>query len=353
MGMPQIIISFAEKAASAIKRGDRGVLALIVKDRVPDVNPFVCNSSGDVPETMSAVNKEQIALALKGYVNAPKKAVVYVLPEEAEDYEEALTAFSSVKFNWLVGPSVETDGQKDRLAEYVKKERADNHLIKAVLPNLSADAEGIVNFATEKIFAGEEEYDTEEYCGRIAGLIAGTPMSISATYAALTEVTDCSKLNKEQMDEAVDKGKFIIFNDGEKVKTGRAVNSLLTLTGEKGSSYQKIKIVEAMDMIADDIRTTAEDNYIGKYANTYDNKCLLIAAINNYFAELVKADVISRGTVGIDMEANRSYLRGKGIDVDVMSDDDVKTADTGSYVFLSAVVKILDAIEDIVLPITV
>lgn len=36
-----------------------------------------------------------------------------------------------------------------------------------------------------------------------------------------------------------------------------------------------------------------------------------------------------------------------------MSDDDIKTANTGSSVFLKATIQILDAIEDIVLPITI
>ena len=154
------------------------------------------------------------------------------------------------------------------------------------------------------------------------------------------------------MDTAVDAGKLIVWFDGEKVKTARGVNSLTTTTQDKGDSFKKIKIVEAMDMIATDIRTTAEDDYLGKYANTYDNKCLLISAIGNYFDQLKLDGVISAYTIGIDIEANRSYLKGKGIDVESMSDDEIKVADTGSFVFLKAAVKIFDAIEDIVLPIT-
>jgi hypothetical protein len=155
------------------------------------------------------------------------------------------------------------------------------------------------------------------------------------------------------MDKAVDAGELIVWWDGEKCKTGRGVNSLVTLTQEKNTQFQKIKIVDAMDMIADDIRMTAEDNYIGKYANSYDNKCLLISAIGNYFDQLVSDSVIDSYTLSIDVEANRSYLKGRGEDVDSMSDDEIKTANTGSYVYLTCTLSMLDAIEDIVLPISI
>lgn len=145
-----------------------------------------------------------------------------------------------------------------------------------MLPNKAADSEAVVNFATGDILVGTTEFTTAEYCSRIAGLIAGTPMTISCTYAPLPEVSDVGRLTRAAMDAAVDAGKFILFHDGEKVKVARGVNSLQTTTQDKGDAWKKIKMVEVMDMIQTDIRTTAQDAYIGKYANSYDNKCLLV-----------------------------------------------------------------------------
>ena len=150
-----------------------------------------------------------------------------------------------------------------------------------------------------------------------------------------------------------DAGKMIVWFDGEKVKTARGVNSLTTLTAAKNSQFQKIKIVDTMDMIENDIKRTAEDNYLGRYANTYDNKCLLLSAIGNYFEKVKQDNILSGYSIEIDVDANRAYLKDKGKDVDAMSDDDIKTANTGSSVFLKATIQILDAIEDIVLPITI
>ena len=269
------------------------------------------------------------------------------------DYTPAYEWLSSNKFDYLVVPTVETDGKVASVVSYVKTQRANDKLIKAILPGAAADNEGIINVGTSQWIEGETTYTAEQYCSRIAGIIAGTALNKSATYAPLMELTDCTRMSKSAADAAEEAGKLVALWDGEKVKLGRAVNSLVTTSAGKGRQFQKIKIVDAMDMISNDIRQNCEDNYIGKYANTFKNKCMLIAAINNYFNGLMADEVLEGYTVDIDLEANRQYLIGRGIDVSALSDDEIRRANTGSYVYLVATLSMVDAIEDIVLPITI
>ena len=383
MGAPSIDISFIEKGISAIKRGERGIVMLWVKDTLPApaINPVTVVTENDIPAGLSDATVEQVKLAMIGYTNAPKKVLVYCMgiAEDAETeavetgYKKAMTAAETIRFDYLTIPTVETDGKGQDIASWVKTMRgAKKKKIKAVLPNVAADNEGIINFTTEKSIKTETVtgkggakttvdmiYTAEQYCARIAGLIAGTPMTIACTYAPLPELSDCTRLTDN--DTPVDKGEFIIFYDGEKVKVVRGVNSFITTIDGKGDSFKKIKIVEAMDMINDDIVKTAQDSYLGKYANTYSNKCLLITAISSYFAQLKRDDIVSSYSVGLDAEAIRIYLKGRGLqatlddgtikDVDECSDEEIITADTGASVFLTGNVKILDAIEDIKMPI--
>lgn len=353
MNMPSISISFSEKAATVINRGERGIIAMIVRDTVPTTNPVVVNTVSEIPATLSAATKKQIELALMGYQTAPRKVIVYVVASNATSLTAALTALEVIKFDYLVVPEVETLEAQSTVATWVKSMRSNGKLIKAVLPNSTADSEGIINFATTSVTSGSTSYTTEQYCSRIAGIIAGTPITISCTFAELPELSDCTRLTKAEMDTAVNAGKFIVFYDGEKIKVGRGVNSFQTTTSDKGEQFKKIKIVEAMDMIAEDIRRTAEDSYLGKYANSYENKCLLLNAIRGYLERLVKDGVLSSQDVQIDIEANRTYLKSKGVDTDNMSDDEIKKADTDDKVFLTAAIKILDAIEEITLPIAI
>lgn len=398
MGAPSIDICFIERAVSAVTRGERGIVMLWVKDTLPilAVNPITVVTESDIPENLSKETVEQVKLAMKGYINAPRKVLVYCMgtagTTDVEDtdtevtdtgttdtktidaeYKAAMRAAETIRFDYLAIPTVETDGKGEDVATWVKSMREQKKKkIKAVLPNVAADNEGIINFTTENIVRTETvtekdgrktvvdvHYTTEQYCARIAGLIAGTPMTISCTYAPLSELSDCTRLTDN--DTPVDKGEFIIFYDSEKVKVVRGVNSFVTTIDGKGDSFKKIKIVEAMDMINDDIVRTAQDSYLGKYANTYSNKCLLITAISSYFAQLKRDDIISSYSIGLDADAIRFYLKGKGLkaslddgtlkEVDDCSDEEIITADTGASVFLTGRVKILDAIEDIKMPI--
>lgn len=356
MGMPSINISFTEVAASAIKRGERGIIAMILKESsVPATNPMVISSAAEIPNTLSDFNKTQLGLALKGYINTPLRVIAYFIDSDDEtlDYAGALAYLQTVKFDYLVCPTATTDSVSATIASYVATERTNNKLIKAVLPNYTGDSEAIINYTTAAAYVDDTVYTAEQFCSRIAGIIAGTPLDISATYAPVPELTDCTRLTKAQMDSAVEAGELIIWFDGEKVKTARAVNSLTTLTSAKNTQFQKIKIVDIMDMISTDIRMTAEDNYLGKYANSYANKGLLISAIGAYFDVLIREGLIESYKIGIDVDANRTYLKGKGVDVDSMSDAEIMKANTGSYVYLTATLSVLDAIEDIVLPITI
>ena len=383
MGAPSIDISFIEKAVSAITRSERGIVMLWVKDVLPEFvnNPIVVVTESDIPGDLSSETVEQIKLAMVGYTNAPKKVLIYCMgiAEDAEveeidaGYKTAMVVAETIRFDYLAIPTVETDGKGQDIATWVKSMRTNKKKkIKAILPNVAADNEGIINFTTEKSIKTETRtgkdgiktvidtvYTAEQYCSRIAGLIAGTPMTIACTYAPLPELSDCTRLTDN--DTPVDRGEFILFHDGEKVKVVRGVNSFVTTVDGKGDSFKKIKIVEAMDMINDDIVKTAQDSYLGKYANTYSNKCLLLTAISSYFAQLKRDDIISSYSIRLDAEAIRIYLKKKGLqaildngeikEVADCDDEEIVTADTGASVFLTGNVKILDAIEDIKMPI--
>lgn len=364
-GMPSIDIQFTELAATLVERSDSGIIAMILKEAtIPDTNPIVVASAEEIPAALTAANKKQLELALLGYVNAPKKIIAYFIPATViptgetdpvnnTDYTDALGYFKTIVWDYLVVPTVATDEQTTAIVNYIKSERAAEHLVKAVLPNTAADSEAIINYTTAAAIVNDVTYTAEEYCSRIAGIIAGTPIEMSATYATLPELTDCSRLTKVEMDAAVAAGKFFLWWDGEKVKTSRAVNSLTTLTSSKNTQFQKIKVVSAVDTISFDIRKMIQDTYIGKVPNNYDNKQILMTAISGYFDELLIDDVINRYTIAIDINANRAYLNAHGVDTSTMTDDEIRMADTGSSVFLIATLGMLDVIEDVTLKITI
>jgi len=138
------------------------------------------------------------------------------------------------------------------------------------------------------------------------------------------------------------------LDDGEKVKVARGVNSLHILSGDKTEDMKKIKIIEGMDLMRDDIRSAFENNYIG-INNSYDNKVMFVAAINQYFDGLVREGVLygdAENTADIDVNAQRDWLAQK-YDISEYSDEQIRKAKTGSYVFVTADITFCDAIEDL------
>lgn len=326
---------------------------MIIKEATASVktNPVVIYKESDIPSELSADSKEQITLALKGNVNAPSKLVVYVLGSDDADYEKALSYFELHRVNWLCCPTIKTDEQEQAVVTWVKDQRTAKNKVKAVLPDQDADSEGIVNYATASATVGEKKYTADKFCTRIAGLIAGTPATEATTFSVLPEVSECTIMDRSAMDAAIEAGKFVLYYDGEKVKVARGVNSLTTTTPDKADPWKKIKVVEVMDMISDDLKILVEDYYIGKFVNIYDNKCLLLIAIKSYMEELFRGGLLDSYEVDLDVEAIRDYLvehkEMKREDVEAMKDEEVKKQYTDEKVFMKASVTIADVMEDI------
>ena len=390
LGMPSVNIAFTEAGIEAIERSQRGIVALILeepaatitellagyKDGDEDVpaikNPFTVYTSDDIPEKLTDDNKDYIRKTLLGYQTTPYRVKVYLQPtvtkaegdatdpnDDADKFAKTLDTLATDRWDYLAIPTI-TDKQTESVGTWLKTNRENKFKrSKVVLPNYSGDYEGIINFTNTFIKTAAKEYTTAQYTPRIAGLIAGTPMTISATYAPLSEVIDCDKHPIDENDEKVNKGEFFIWFDGEKYKMSRAMNSLVTTTQGKLEAYQTIKSVDAMDMIYDDIKRTAQDSYIGKYTNDYDNKKLLISAIYGYFRELENARILQKGysVVDIDAEAVKTYQLKHGLytkdELAKMTTDEIKQLDTKKQVYLNAKIRILDAMEDIHLDVAI
>lgn len=351
MGLPEILISFKTQGTTAIERSARGIVALILKDDTQTFDTKVYTSIDKINDAdWTATNKDYIE---KAFMGTPSQVIVERIATTDTDYSNGLARLKNKNWNYLAIPGILV-ADVANVASWIKTERDTNKkTYKAVLPNAVEDHEGIINFATSgiKVDNGKETYDTyttSEYTCRIAGILAGLPFTRSATYYELSEVMVITESLTPDTD--INDGKLILINDGTKMKIGRGVNSLTTTTATKGEEFKKIKIVDAVDLVRDDIRNTFDGSYVGKITNSYDHKVLFLSAVNAYFEELERVEVLD-GTfdnkAAIDVEAQRTYLLSKGVDVDSLKEQEIKEYNTGSKVFATAKVKFLDAMEDL------
>lgn len=346
LGLPSVSIQFIQEGITAIQRGSRGVVGLIIEETTA-MDPVSIAHSVDIPEGVSKDNKQLILNALIGNTNAPRKLELFIMSDD-KTLQDAQNYFENTYFDYLAYPEADEE-DKTALVSWVKSIRDLGVMRKVVLANVEADHEGVVNVTQEGVVVGEKTYSAAEFTSRVAGLICGTDLRIATTYANVPEVDSIPFESREATATRVGNGEFVLLREAGKVKVARGVNSLKTTSGVKGTLFQKLKTVDIMDMIANDIKTTARDNYLGKYANSYDNKCLLITAIKGYLEGLVNDGLVEKNTVvvDIDIDVQRAYLKSIGTDVVNMDDQEIKEANTEDKVFIKVSCKVLDAIEEI------
>lgn len=405
LGMPDIVVAFKERGIEAIQRSKRGIVMLVLEEEGKDlINDHLdLFSVDDIPsEGISDFSREQMQLALEGYQLAPKKVMAYFIPpvasttaeagagegsasgdgpslddeetpatgtgttetggasesdtttEAKQDYSAVLKVAEGVKFTYLVIPQIR-DSQVREIASWIKSMRTVKHIMaKAVLPNCPADNEGVINFTNSIIKTKDKSYTTAEYCSRVAGLLAGTPMTIATTYAPLSELVEVEMQTKEQQDARVAAGEFFFFSDMQQIKVARAVNSFITTYQGKGDQFKKCKIVELLDMIHDDIRQTGHDSYIGKYANSKENRDLLCTAITGYFKTLETEGLleVDENEAFIDIQAVKNWRMANGLntkeELESMDEPEIKKLNLHDNVFIAANLSPLDAMENIV-----
>lgn len=288
MGLPEIYISFETAAVSAVKRSSRGVVALAVTDATKGgAASAVYRSLSEVDE--SKFTAENYRLLKLCFLAAPSKvAVLRIGSDEADTF----TALDTLDFDYLAAPGL----TQAKVISYIKAERAKGRGVKAVVANATApDDEGIINFCAEDIVLTDGAVTADNYAARIAGLLAATPLTRSATYAKLSEVVSCGA--QSDADAAIDAGKLILV------------------------------------------------------PNDYDNKLLLVTAINAYFKAL-EGDVLDKtadNACRVSLSGQRGWLEIHGTDTGEMSDAEILRANTGSEVFLEASLTFCDAMEDLTL----
>ncbi|NBI30714.1 phage tail sheath subtilisin-like domain-containing protein [Chengkuizengella marina] len=345
MGLPEININFSSLSVSAIQRSQRGIVALILKDDTGDFETREYRTVTDINDgDWTAGNMDYIE---KAFLGVPSKVIIERLDVSAANYNDALTRLASKRWNYLAIPGI-SNAEVSHVSTWLKSQRDNNKkTFKAVLPNSESDHAGIINFTTEGIEVGDTTYSTSEYTARIAGVLAGLPLTRSSTYFELNEVDSITE--SETPDADIDAGQLILMSDGEKVKIGRGVNSLTTTTVEKGEDFKKIKIIEGHDLIREDITRTFNDNYVGKVNNSYDNQVLFITAVNAYLNGLLGEvlDGASDNKIDVDVEAQRKAWESQGTDMSEFNEQQVKQKSYGSKVFIAGKLKFLDAVEDL------
>lgn len=355
IGLPKLKIAFEAAAQAVANRSKKGYVGMVVRDEKAQ-GLHKLSSDTMIPTELGETNKAHIKTAFEGS-DRGKPSLIYlaVIPPNGEDdttttaLEAGLKLLESVSVDYLAGPPDVTAGELEVLDTWTKGQRAAYRPVKLVRPfTEGSDDMGIIQLDETGLKVLGKAATPASYCARMAGILAGIPMSMSATYAALPEVTAVTERNEAEQTSDIDAGKLILIHDGQKAKIARGVNSLVTIPPKGKSDWRFIKIVEGMDLITYYLRTTIQDSYIGQYANIYDNKQLLVAEVLEYFHYLERSGVLNPGesSCQIDYDRQLNYLKSQGVETADLTEQQVLEYQTDSWVFLRCGGRLVNAMED-------
>ena len=345
---PKFNVDFKELAVMAIQRQQRGAVVLILDDSTSDIDNVVYRGLGDVnTENWTEANYKRIQLCFLGN---PSKVIVVKKENSFADIQAKLNLQSNYTLCYPEAATADITSIKN----YLNAQREANNYSRAVVANAaSPDADYIINFVssgniTAKIGDEAEEFTAGDWTCRLAGALSGLASSRSLTYYELPEIVEAPISSTPDTDVAA--GKLIILHQDGSYKFGRAVNSLVTLTDGVTEAFQKIRVLDIMDMIANDIVATFRLYYVGKYTNNFTNKNRFVGAINAYLKQLAAEGLLepeNDNEVAISYEKNKAYLESKGVDTSTMTYIQILKANTGSKVLLDGVCSPTDAMEDL------
>lgn len=349
--MPTIDIIFKKLAATLISRSARGVASLIVKDDTQGATPTVAEYRSVLEVESDKFTSANVQYIKDVFTGGAAKVIVASVPTMSTNVvADAIEVIGSRKYNWIGLAEGEADEQ-DYLSLYIKEQEAKKKSIKAVVHKaMKPDSQHVINFTNETVtYKDGTTVSGEKFVARLLGLLAGLPLTQSATYYSFADLASVKE--PDDLDGAINKGEFVLFNDEDVVRVARAINSLVTLSSTVSEDFKKIIIVETLDQIREDISAVFKNGYMSKYKNRYDNQVLFISAVNGYFASLASDEILDSAydnRADVDVEAQRqAWIASGKKEAAEWDDQTVKNNSFRSNVFLAGNIKVPDAMEDL------
>ena len=188
-----------------------------------------------------------------------------------ESHQVFLEKLENYNFNALCCNSND-DEIKTLYKNYTKRLRDEMGMkFQTVIFNYTnADYEGIINVVNET------EENTIGMIYWVTGIIAGCNINKSNTNKLYDgEFTVKTNYTQTQLENCIDNGKFVLHKVGEDVRVLRDINSLVTVTDEKGIDFKNNQTIRVLDQVATDIAKVFNNNYIGNVANNKSGRVSL------------------------------------------------------------------------------
>lgn len=157
-----------------------------------------------------------------------------------------------------------------------------------VLYNYAADYEGVVN-VKNSVEGGSEE----SLVYWVTGIIADCAINASNTNKLYNGEYDINaSYTQTELEKAIKAGEFTLHQVGSEIRVLTDINSLVTITDDKGEIFKSNQTIRVVDQIATDIARIFNTRYLGVTPNDDDGRTGLWNDIVNHHNNLLRIRAI-------------------------------------------------------------
>lgn len=209
---------------------------------------------------------------------------------DGESEQNALNALESYSFN-VLGCLSASSSVKSLYTEYTKRLRDEMGVkFQLVVYNQAADYEGVINVKNKVSDQGVEESSLVYWLSGAEADCAINKSCTNMTYdGEFTVITD---YKQSELEAAIRAGELIFHKVGDEVRVLDDINSLVSVTDEKGEDFKSNQTIRVLDQVGNDIALLFNNKYLGKIQNNKSGRVSFWSDIVAYDKELEKLQAI-------------------------------------------------------------
>lgn len=280
---------FAEAKFSGVRGND---IKIVIKTNADDNSKFdVLTYLGEaLVDTQTATSATE--LKENDFVKFNTSAVLKVTAGTAliggtngvvtgTQHQEFLDKIESYSFNTL-GVATKDDTTLNLYVSFTKRMREEvGAKFQTVLYNRAADYEGIINVKNKC-----EDDETA-----LIYWVTGVESACTVNASCLNKKYDgefivIADYTQSQLSESLLSGEFVLHKEGDDICVLDDINSLVTVTEEKGEDFKSNQTIRVLDQIALDIASLFKTKYLGKVGNDEDGRIAFWSDIVKYYETL-------------------------------------------------------------------
>lgn len=247
---------------------------------------------------------------------------------DGSSHSAFLAKAETQSFN-AIAVATEDETINNLYSAYTKRMRDDRgQKFQAVLFKTPADYEGVVNIKNEVV---DENKASLVYW--TAGIVASKAVNESALNDIYTGEFEVDvDFTQTELEQAIRAGEFALHQVGADVRVLSDINSLVSITADKGAVFQDNQSIRIVDQIANDIATLFSTKYLGVIPNDKSGRVSLQADIVSHHQDLQNIRAIEEFT-----EADVSVEQGKD-KKSVVVNDAITIVNTMEKLYMTVVV---------------